>query len=467
MRQAWSIATKDLLEFRRDRRLLIVALGIVAALGVAVAGGLDRTIRSAAERADAQRAERDRWLGQGEVNPHAAAHYGTFVFAPVEPLGLIDPGITPLVASAIFLEAHQQQLSRHRPVEDAVSFRTLTAPSVATCLQIIAPLFIVFMAVGVARERERGTWQLLVATSGRGSRVLAGKALGVALGLAAVIGPPTLIAIVLLLGNADLDVDADTLTRTALLVAAYAVYLGTWLMLGLGIAVRAPSARHALAIGAILWLAAAVVAPVALMAASTTRTVAPNVAAFTAAIDDERALRPSWDDRVAAATDRFLRGEELPAASNPEVVALIDTEAADTELYGRHLRALAETFGRQAQTYAWLSWLSPTVAIQVTSMALSATDLAHYQHFSDATARYRTLVLESLNQELAGFDGWKTFNAAGNRDLWAQVPEFEYDTPAAGWAVRHLAGPAAGIVAWLLVSSLLLAHAMRRAEVRG
>lgn len=467
MRQAWAIAAKDLLEFRRDQRLVIVAIGVATALAVAVAGGLARTSRAATERAEAQRAERDRWLSQGEVNPHAAAHYGTFVFAPVEPLGLIDPGVTPLVASAVFLEAHQQQLSRHRPIEDAVSFRTLTDLSVATCLQIIAPLFIVLLAVGVARERERGTWKLLVSTVGRPARVLAGKGLGVALGVAAVIGPPTVLAAGVLVGVADLQIDADTLTRTALLIAAYAVYLFTWLVLSLAIAVRATTARHALAVGAIAWLAIAVVAPAALMAAATARAPAPNVAAFTAAIDDERGGQPSWDDRVEAAADRFLRGEELPAASNPEVVALIDTEAADTELYGRHLRALAETFDRQAHAYGWLSLLSPTVAMQVISMALSATDLAHYHHFTEATARYRSVVLESLNRDLAAFDSWKTFSAAGSRDSWARVPEFDYDTPGAGWAVRHVAGAAAGQIAWLIVGGVLLWVAMQRVRVQG
>jgi ABC-2 type transport system permease protein len=193
----------------------------------------------------------------------------------------------------------------------------------------------------------------------------------------------------------------------------------------------------------------------------------PNVAAFTAAIDDEQAGRPSWDDRVTAATERFLEGEELPAASNPEVVALIDTEAADTELYGRHLRALAETFDRQANAYARLSALSPTVAMHVGSMALAGTDLAHYHHFAAAAAQYRTRVVEALNSDLAAFDSWKTFSAAGNRESWARVPEFDYDTPPVSWALQHLTGAAVGGLAWLLLAALLLFSALRHEEVHG
>src|SRR5690606_31216169 len=132
MRRCWSIALKDLREFRRDGRLRGVATAVVLVLVVAVMGGVQRASRASPEREEARLAERDRWLGQGDVNPHAAAHYGTFVFAPVEPLAMIDPGVTPYVGAAVFLEAHQQQLARHRPVEDAASFRRLGEMSVAS-----------------------------------------------------------------------------------------------------------------------------------------------------------------------------------------------------------------------------------------------------------------------------------------------------------------------------------------------
>ncbi len=465
MRHGWSIAVRDLREFRRDGRLLVLAACIVLALVVAVAGGAVRAARDAAERADAGLAERDRWLDQGDVNPHAAAHYGTFVFAPAEPLALVDPGVSPYVGGAVFLEAHQQQLARHRPVNDAASFRRLGELSVASALQVFVPLFTVLLAaVSVTRERDRGTWRLLIASGARPVAVVGGKALGVALIILVVAGPAAGAASVALLSGPGLSLDSDSALRALLLLTAYVVHFVTWLLLALAISMWARSTRQALAAGLTLWLAAAVIAPPALMAMASARTPTPTAAAFSAAIDDERAERPSWDDRVAAATERFLNGEDLPAASNPEVVALIDTEAADTELYGRHLEALAQTFESQAGAYRWLSVASPTVAVQAISMSMAATDYDHYRRFLEAASAYRSELLAALNSELAAFDSWKTFTSTGSRELWARVPEFTYDTPPVSWAAGRVAGAVVGMSTWLLVA---LALAWRAIVVHG
>lgn len=457
MRVAWAIARKDLRELVRDSRLLCAALIVGVILTVASVAAAQRTARATAERAAAQQAERDRWLEQGDANPHAAAHYGTFVFAPVNALAQLDPGVTAHLPSAIFLEAHRQQLAHHRPVEDALTFRRLGDLSVAGCLQTVVPLFLILIAaVAIAREGDRGTWALL-RTSGASVRaIVAGKGLASTIGLAAVLLPALMVAVGFSLWTAALPLDRDDVARVVLLVAAYAVYLGTWLGLALALSVQSTTAQQALATGMALWLATCVVTPPALMTLAALWTPAPSVATFTAALDDERAKRPTWDDRVAAATDRFLNGEELPVASNPEVVALIDTEADDTELYGRHLAALAARLEQQERTYRSLAWLTPAAAMQVTSMTLAGTDYAHHRHFERAAADYRTTLLRSLNDDLAAFDSWKTFNASGSRALWARIPEFDYTTPDVRWALRQLAGAMVGLLLWFSVAIVWL-----------
>lgn len=437
---------------------------LVLALGVA--GGALHAGRVSAERLHAQQAERQRWLDQGDVNPHAAAHYGTFVFAPSEALGLIDPGIRPFVGAAVFLEAHQQQLSRYRPVDDAGSVRRLSAPSIATGLQVLLPLLLVLFAAGaITRERERGTWKLLLAAGVPPRTAAAGKLAGVALALGFVTGPAFGLALIALSMTPGVSIDGDTVMRAVALTAAYAAYLMVWLFAGLAVSALAASTRGAVGLGLAMWLAGSVIAPPALLAVATASAPAPTAAAMTAAIDEERARRPTWDQRVEAATGRFLRGEDLPAASNPEVVALIDTEAADTEIYTRYLDALGRIFARQSHIYQTLSLLSPAVAIQSLSMALAATDDEHYRHFLAGASRYRTALLSSLNDELAAFDSWKTFTAAGSRELWARVPEFEYDTPAIGWAVRRQVWSLISMALWLLATAVLLWRTAGRTEL--
>ena len=112
---ALAIAVKDATEIWRDGRFRWAAGLLLLLLVAAVAGGVHNQSQIARQHADAQQAERDVWLDKGDMNPHAAAHYGAFVFKPVQPLSAIDPGLDPFVGVFVFLEAHKQQLARHRP----------------------------------------------------------------------------------------------------------------------------------------------------------------------------------------------------------------------------------------------------------------------------------------------------------------------------------------------------------------
>lgn len=462
MRQAWLVARKEATELIRDGRLRLAVVLAVVLTAIAVAGGMVERGRAAAERQDAQQAERDRWLAQGDVNPHAAAHYGTFVFRPVEPLAALDPGLLPFVGAAVFLEAHQQQLARYRPVDEATPLSRFRSLTVALCLQVLLPLLIVLLTyASVAGERERGTWRLLLAAGTTPAGLVVGKALGVAVPLVVVLAVPAL-GVVLLLGLSADGMDAQLVTRAAWMGAAYVAYAVTWLALGLTVSAASRSARRALAVLLAGWLGTCVLAPLVAMAMVERRHPVPSSTAFQAGIDQDRAARPGWDARVEAATERFLNGEELPPASNPEVVALIEAEEDDTAIFAAHFDRLAATFARQAEAYRWAGVVSPMVAVQSVSMGMAATDSAHARDFQDAAARYRDEVLGVLNRELAAFDSWKTFNAAGSRDLWARVPEFDYDTPPAAWALARQRPALVMLAAWLAAALAALGLAVRR-----
>ena len=97
-----AIAVKDATETWRDGRFRWAAALLFLLLVAAMAGGAQHQSQIARQHADAQLAERDAWLDKGDMNPHAAAHYGAFVFKPVQPLSAIDPGLDPFSACSCF-----------------------------------------------------------------------------------------------------------------------------------------------------------------------------------------------------------------------------------------------------------------------------------------------------------------------------------------------------------------------------
>jgi hypothetical protein len=111
-RDARIIAIKDATEMWRDGRFRLASALLFAILGTVFVAGWSQAASAERARAEAQREEREVSLNKGAMNPHAAAHYGAFVFKPVQPPSAIDPGLDPFVGGSVsrllgrFLEDH-------------------------------------------------------------------------------------------------------------------------------------------------------------------------------------------------------------------------------------------------------------------------------------------------------------------------------------------------------------------------
>ena len=454
-RPSLAIAAKDITETWRDGRFRWAAGLLFVLVIAAIAGGVQHQSRIARQHADAQQAERDVWLDKGDMNPHAAAHYGAFVFKPVQPLSAIDPGLDPFVGVFVFLEAHKQQLARYRPIEDAAPTRRLGLLTPATAALVLLPLLVVSLTFSsFAGEREQGTLRPLLALGVGRSSLLAGKALGALVPLLVVLLPAIIIAAALLYLNRPADPELAILPRATALLVVYVSHAMIWTAIGLAVSARARTAGTALVVLLALWFMNAFVMPPVAMAAARWIAPSPTAIEFTAAIADEKNRWPSWDERVDGVMQRFLEGEfdSTIAPANIEVVALLESESEETALYDRHFTALFDRYAQQAAIYERAGALAPTLAARTLSMALTGTDELHDRAFAAAAARYRSEMLTTLNSELASSGRLNTFDYVRGRDLWEKVPPFDYDVPAASWAIVQRSWSAAALLGWLIAA---------------
>jgi ABC-2 type transport system permease protein len=450
---AVTIAVKDATETWRDGRFRWAAALLIVLLIAAIAGGAQHQSQIARQHADAQAAERDAWLDKGDMNPHAAAHYGAFVFKPVQPLAAIDPGLDPFLGVFVFLEAHKQQLARHRPIEDAAPTRRLGLLTPATAALVLIPLLVVSLTFSsFAGERDQGTLRPLLALGVSRWSLLAGKAIGALLPLVAIVIAAAIVAAVFVFINRPADPDAAVGARAFGMLAVYLAHALVWTGIGIAVSARARSQATALVVLLALWFANAFVMPPVAMAVARTVSPSPSAIEFAAAIEDEKAAGPDWDARVDRVMERFLDGEfeSSMAPANVEVVALIESEAEETALYERHFARLFATYEAQARTYERAAMVSPTLAARLLSMALAGTDDAHDRQFVAAAARYRSQMLTTLNSELAGSGRLNTFDYVRGRDLWEKIPPFDYDVPTASWAISQRWWSAMALASWLL-----------------
>ena len=453
---ALAIAVKDATETWRDGRFRWAAGLLLLLLVAAMAGGAQHQSHIARQHADAQLAERDAWLDKGDMNPHAAAHYGAFVFKPVQPLSAIDPGLDPFLGVFVFLEAHKQQLARHRPIEDASPTRRLGLLTPATAALLLLPLLVVSLTfASFAGERDQGTLRPLLALGISRWSLLAGKALGALLPLLLVIVPAAIIGAVFVFVNAPADPDAAVGARAFGLLTLYLAHAVIWTGLGLAVSARARSQASALVVLLALWFANAFVMPPVAMALAKWTVPSPSAIEFAVAIEDEKDTWPTWDQRVDGVMERFLDGEfeSTLAPANVEVVALLESEAEETALYDRHFTRLFERYEHQARAYERAGVVAPTLAARVLSMALAGTDDLHDRAFSAAAAQYRTAMLRTLNSELAQSGRLNSFDYVRGRDLWEKVPPFDYEVPTAWWAVSQRALSGVVLGAWLIAIS--------------
>ena len=449
---ALAIAVKDATETWRDGRFRWAAVLLFVLLIAAIAGGVQHQAQIARQHADAQQAEREAWLDKGDMNPHAAAHYGAFVFKPVQPLSAIDPGLDPFLGVFVFLEAHKQQLARHRPIEDASPTRRLGLLTPATAALVLVPLLVVSLTFSsFAGERDQGTLRPLLAVGVSRWSILAGKTAGALLPLLLVIIPAAIIGAIVLYLNRPADPEAPIAARALGLLVVYVTHAMVWTGLGLAVSARARSQAAALVVLLALWFANAFVMPPAAMAIAKALVPSPSAIEFAAAIDDEKAAWPTWDQRVDRVMERFLEGEfeSTMAPANVEVVALVESEAEETALYERHFARLLDSYSAQAGVYERAGAFSPTLAARTLSMSLAGTDDRHDREFAAAAAAYRTVMLTTLNTELAQSGRLNSFDYLRGRDLWAQVPAFDYDVPSAAWALSQRGVSLVVLAAWL------------------
>jgi ABC-2 type transport system permease protein len=451
------ISRKEFVELARDGRYrasaAIVSILMVGALAVGWEGWRD--VSRQHQRAESE--SRRRFEGQGEKNPHSAAHYGLHLFKPKSPLAFIDPGVDPYTGISVFLEAHRRNEVDFRPARDATAlerFGDLTATAV---LQVLLPLVIIFLAFpAFAGEREQGTLRQVLSLGVRPRDLVLGKALGLAAALGTIV-LPAVIAGSILLSRAGGE-GPGTWQRAAALAVGYLLYLGVFLAVALVGSMRAASSRSALVALLGFWILNAMVAP--RLATDLSRRLHPTPSALQFSSAIEREIKGGvdghdpQDDRLRQLEEHLLEQydvdsvEDLPL--NFQGVALQAGEDFGNAVFDRHYGSLWSAFDRQDATRSLLGFLAPTLAIRSLSMGLAGTDAVHHRAFAEAAEQHRRRLVRLLNEDLATNGVDLGFMYQAGPELWEQLPRFRFEPPTPGETAARLSLEWLSLALWTL-----------------
>ncbi|MFD4840687.1 DUF3526 domain-containing protein [Achromobacter sp. NPDC058515] len=464
------IARKELLALYRDRRVLILGLGLLAVWAMLYAAALGQQQRQQAERAEIGETTRAQWDKQGIKHPHRGAHFGMYAFRPHAPLSAFDPGIEPYVGQALWLEPHRRNMARFNPAADGGPGARFGHIAPAFLLAGLFPLLIMALAFSQAtQERELGTLRMLQSMGVSNRALLAGKLLAITGCLTAVFLP---VFALLALGAIGELAPAGLLPRIAGLAAVYLLYYLITAALGLAVGAFSAGSRGALFVLAVVWAVFVLAAPRAASAIAQGSVPLPSGSQFWAAIAHDYKHGLPGDPDLATQVRDFEAGllrrygvaslSQVPIGVNAARRLLRDAYA--DKVHAHHFDALWARYMRQQRLLRWAGVFSPTIPLAATSAALSGTSLAHQRHFEEAAEQYRQAFNASIDEwDMAHTHGQVSYETEYAADsVWQSVRPFQYSPPSLGFSLRT-AGPDLMLLAgWAVAAIGLLGAAARR-----
>ncbi|TPG65999.1 ABC transporter permease [Hymenobacter nivis] len=452
-----SIAQKEFVSIRRDRRFVVLGALVLALLLAATLVGRRAAAAAQQARAAAQHMVNEQFRHQPGRHPHRVAHYGSFAFRPVAGLGFLDAGLNAYTGTAVYLEAHQQNSVNFSPAQQAGALLRFGELTVAFVLQTLVPLLLIFLCFGAfTEEREAGTLPLLLSQGVTMRQLAWGKIVGYGRAAALVVGPALALAAWLLAAGAGAGAGPLALAgRLAMFALSYAVYFFVVIAGAVLVSAGQRHSRTALVLLLGAWMVGCLVLPKATANLGAALHPGPTKAQLDAAVHEQAQHglngHDPQDRRAAALKDSLLRRygvateKELPVSVAGLTMAA--GEAYSSRVYQRHFAALTRTYERQNALSAWAGLLNPYQAIRPLSMGLAGSDFAHYVHFQQAAEAYRYQLVQRLNALQAGMgygDKERRLGAA----TWRAIPPFAYQAPGLGWALGHLLGPALALLLW-------------------
>lgn len=458
-----TLAQKELTELWREGRVKWFAVIISLLLVTTAVTSFRYSRQLKSDHAAGMKADRETWDNQGPKNPHGAAHYGFYLFKPVSPLSLFEPGVDRYMGSTLYLEAHIRNNEQYAAIGDESDLSRLGFLSPAFILQYLLPLLIIIAGFNIiSKERENDNARLLLSQGASGRQLFFGKWLALFILVSLILVPGFLLGLALLLVQ---RAGTYQYAATGAMFILYLLFYAIIINIILWISQASRQSGHALLYGIVFWMLSSVLAP--RLSASLSGQLSPLLR-HDEVMDRVRELaRNQADAHSSGGTgdkhliDSLLKHYKVDTVTKLPVnlsgIRLDMGEQRDTRNYEILTAEQERRLARQQNIITTGSLFSPLIPAQQLSMALSNTDVYSHRHFADEGEQYRRKFVGIMNRYLAYESGAPNngTNYQADEKLWKRVPAFSYQAPGFRILTRYI--PSAIILTgWLLITLTLL-----------
>ncbi len=434
----WRIIKNEWQYYSRIPLLLGISLGFVLVLFLSIVLGNYQTQKQTEHYTTAKNELRAQWESIDAMNPHSAAHYGTYVFKPANLLSSLDEGVNGITGNVLRVEGHVQNEIVYSEASQMQSVSKFGKLKSSLLLQYIVPILLIFLAFSsISNEKQSGRLKLLVLQGAKPFSLILGKTISIwmyGIGLLAI----TILAYTLF--NLQ-DLNGEVLSRTALFFLSYSLYY--FIVTGLTIFFSASWQNPTVALTSMLglWIIWTIFLPNILMSSVEKWHELPSRNEFKTAMREDRSKgldghNPA-DKRSKELEAKVLKEYGVDSLAqlpiNFDGIVMQEDEEYGNKVWDKHFGNLKSVFAQQKHTYQLGGIVNPFISLQNASMGFSGNDNLHHQEFLVQVENFRRVFIKMLNDKHA-YGGSKTgdWGWEADNDFFKSVPDFEYQpTPLA------------------------------------
>lgn len=467
----WQIIKNEWSSLSRNRTLRGITLGFLLVLILSVFFGIWQTDNQLLRTELAQQKLREQWVNIDSMNPHGAAHYGTYVFKPSNLLSSLDEGVNSVTGNVLRVEGHVQNEMVHSEASQMQSVSSFGKLKSSLLLQYVLPLLLLFLAFdSVSSEKKSGRLKLLVLQGARPSTIVWAKAVSAWFyGLALL----TLTVLVYALLNLQ-HITGEIAGRAFFFYLSYAVYYFVICGLTVLFSSRWQNATVALTSMLGIWILWSVFLPGIVLSTVEKWHQLPSRNTFQAAMKEDRSKgidgHNPTDKRGKELEEQTLKKYGVDSLSqlpiNFDGLRMQADEEYGNQVWDKHFGGLREVLTRQKQSYQFAGVFNPFISLQNASMGFAGSDNLHHNEFLVKVEDYRRDLIKTLNDKHA-YGGSRTgdWGWLADNDFFRSVPDFEYEPMALSTVLPNYLLDLLMLVVWAGLVSILLVWGTKRMEI--
>lgn len=376
---------------------------------------------------------RQQWEKQ-QRNPHDAAHFGTYLFNPINLLGAFDTGLNDYFGTSYRVEAHKQNEVNYSNAEGSDATMRFGQFTVALILQLLVPLLILFTASSsITREKESGTLKMLLAQGVKPAQLLWGKVWANYLVMVSMVMPVFMLLFFAIL----LSSPAFLTSRFFINMGSYLLYYLLIILVAINLSAISKSSQNALLAVLGLWLLASIIVPKFATGIADSHYPLMSRATFKNSVERSYLKGLNGKDPYYQRGERYLK--QLLKQYRVDSIAQLPIDASgiimqrnedyQNDVFDYYHHQIDHTFTQQQFFLDIAGLIDPFIALRRISMATAGTDFYHHADFFNQARAYRNNFVRTLNLELANHPMKGNAVYKAGPAFFKSITDFHYRMP--------------------------------------